>query len=315
MNLIKPGLGRGLEALINPKIKDKIDAPIAVSSNELPKDDGASLDVLAKIDVDKIAPNPYQPRMEFDSTPLEELKKSILENGLIQPITVRRTQSNSYELISGERRLRSCKEIGIREIPAYIIKVDTKEAMIALALIENIQREKLNAIEIANAYKRLMEECNLTQEEIADKVGKDRTTVTNFIRLLKLPQKIQQSLAKDEITTGHARALINLNNEILQINLLEKIIKHSLSVRKVEEAVRKTFAPSKKQKLSTSSTNGRINDVSKKEIEEKMQRLLGTKVMFKQDKSGAGEIIIEFYSTEELERLYELIETIGRGYN
>ncbi|MEW6654280.1 MAG: ParB/RepB/Spo0J family partition protein [Bacteroidota bacterium] len=315
MNLTKPGLGRGLEALINPKLKDKLDAPVAISSNELPNDDGASLDVLAKIPVDKIAPNPYQPRMEFDSDSLEELKKSILENGIIQPITVRRTQANSYELISGERRLRSCKEIGIREIPAYIIKVDTKEAMLALALIENIQREKLNAIEIANAYKRLMEDCNLTQEEIADKVGKDRTTVTNFIRLLKLPKKIQQSLAKDEISTGHARALINLNNEILQINFLEKIIKQNLSVRKVEEEVRKALSPKKKLKTSDSSANDRINDTSKKEIEEKMQRILGTKVMFKQDKSGTGEIIIEFYSTAELERLYELFETIGRGYN
>ncbi len=312
---MKQGLGRGLDALINPKIKDKVDAPIAISSSEIQNDDGSSIDVLAKIPVDKIGPNPYQPRIEFDPQSLEELKKSILENGLIQPITVRRTQNNLFELVSGERRLRSCKEIGIREIPAYIIKVDTKEAMLALALIENIQREKLNSIEIANAYKRLMEECSLTQEEIAEKVGKDRTTVTNFIRLLKLPLKIQQSLAKDEISTGHARALINLNNELQQIELLDKILKHNYSVRKVEEEVRKVFSPKKKPKLSLVSTNGKVNDSSKKEIEEKMQRILGTKVMFKQGKSGAGEIIIEFYSTEELERLYELFETIGRGYN
>lgn len=312
---MKQGLGRGLDALINPKLKDKIDAPIAISSNEIQNDDGSSVDVLAKIPIDKIAPNPYQPRIEFDQQALEELKKSILENGLIQPITVRRTHSNSFELVSGERRLRSCKEIGIREIPAYIIKVDTKEAMLALALIENIQREKLNSIEIANAYKRLMEECSLTQEEIAEKVGKDRTTITNFIRLLKLPVKIQQSLAKDEISTGHARALINLNSELQQIEMLEKIIKHNYSVRKVEEEVRKSFSPKKKPKLSLVTPNGKINDSSKKEIEEKMQRILGTKVMFKQGKTGAGEIIIEFYSTAELERLYELFETIGRGYN
>ncbi|MDP2038210.1 MAG: ParB/RepB/Spo0J family partition protein [Ignavibacteria bacterium] len=315
MSLIKPGLGRGLDALINPKLKDKIDAPIAIPSSEIQKDDGASVDILAKIPVDKISPNPYQPRTEFEPHALEELKKSILENGLIQPVTVRRAQGNSYELISGERRLRSCKEIGIREIPAYIIKVDTKEAMLELSLIENIQREKLNAIEIANAYKRLMDECNLTQEEIADKVGKDRTTVTNFIRLLKLPQRIQQSLAKDEITTGHARALINLTNEIQQIELLEKMIKHSYSVRKVEEEVRKFLAPKKKAKIVSLPTTGRISDASKKDLEEKMQRILGTKVMFKQDKAGAGEIVIEFYSTAELERLYELLESIGRGYN
>ena len=315
MSLIKPGLGRGLDALINPKLKDKIDAPIAIPSSEIQKDDGASVDILAKISVDKISPNPYQPRTEFEPHALEELKKSILENGLIQPVTVRRAQGNSYELISGERRLRSCKEIGIREIPAYIIKVDTKEAMLELSLIENIQREKLNAIEIANAYKRLMDECNLTQEEIADKVGKDRTTVTNFIRLLKLPQRIQQSLAKDEITTGHARALINLTNEIQQIELLEKMIKYSYSVRKVEEEVRKFLSPKKKAKIVSLPTTGRISDASKKDLEEKMQRILGTKVMFKLDKAGAGEIVIEFYSTAELERLYELLESIGRGYN
>ncbi|MDP3581470.1 MAG: ParB N-terminal domain-containing protein, partial [Ignavibacteria bacterium] len=136
MSLIKPGLGRGLDALINPKLKDKIDAPIAIPSSEIQKDDGASVDILAKIPVDKISPNPYQPRTEFEPQALEELKKSILENGLIQPVTVRRAQGNNYELISGERRLRSCKEIGIREIPAYIIKVDTKEAMLELSLIE-----------------------------------------------------------------------------------------------------------------------------------------------------------------------------------
>lgn len=315
MNLIKPGLGRGLDALINPKLKDKVDTPIAISSSELQKDDGTSIDILAKIPVEKISPNPYQPRTEFEPQALEELKKSILENGLIQPVTVRRANGNNYELISGERRLRSCREIGIREIPAYIIKVDTKEAMLELSLIENIQREKLNAIEIANAYKRLMDECNLTQEEIADKVGKDRTTVTNFIRLLKLPLRIQQSLAKDEITTGHARALINLTSEIQQIELLEKMIKHSYSVRKVEEEVRKLLSPKKKTKIAAIPTTGRISDASKKDLEEKMQRILGTKVMFKQDKSGAGEIVIEFYSTAELERLYELLESIGRGYN
>ena len=317
MNNLKPGgLGRGLDALINPKVKEKIDSPVAISSSEIPKDDGASYDILAKIPVNKISPNPYQPRTEFNAQALDELKKSILENGLIQPITVRRVSNDVYELISGERRLRSCKDIGIKEIPAYIIKVDTKEAMLALSLIENIQREKLNPIEIANAYKRLMDECNLSQEEIADKVGKDRTTVTNFIRLLKLPSKVQNSLAKEEITTGHARALINLPSEILQVELLEKMIKHSYSVRKVENEVRKLLSPAKKKtKIQVSPSTGRISDAAKKDLEEKLQRTLGTKVMFKQTKNGAGEIVIEFYSTAELERLYELLESIGKTYN
>lgn len=315
MSNLKPGLGRGLDALINPQMKDKLNSPVAVSSKEINKDDGVSNDVLAKISAHLISPNPYQPRVEFDRKTLDELKKSILENGLIQPITVRRTQKDRYELISGERRLRACKEIGIKEIPAYIIHVETKEAMLALSLIENIQREKLNAIEIANAYKRLMDECNLSQEEIAEKVGKDRTTVTNTIRLLRLPNKIQQSLIKNEITSGHARSLINLPNEITQLEILEKIIKNNLSVRNVEELVRKLLKSKTdiKKKLIIPTNN--INNLSQRDLEGKLQGILGTKVMCKQKKNGAGELIIEYYSLDELERLFELFEIIGKNYN
>ncbi|MBS3944049.1 MAG: ParB/RepB/Spo0J family partition protein [Melioribacter sp.] len=313
---MKTPLGRGLDALINPQLKDKIDSPVALSSKDLQKDDGKSYDILAKISIEQISPNPFQPRTNFDAEALEELKKSILENGLIQPITVRRTELNKYELISGERRLRACKEIGIKEIPAYIIKVDTKEAMLALSLIENIQREKLNPIEIANAYKRLMDECNLSQEEIATKVGKDRTTVTNFVRLLKLPQKVQQSLIKDEITTGHARALINLPNELWQVEILDKIIKKNLPVRKVEELVRKIIEGhnGKKKKTVIGITTSQTN-LSQKNLEERIQGILGTKVHCKVKKNGAGELVIEFYSQDELERLLELFETIGKAYN
>lgn len=313
MNNLKPGLGRGLEALINPKIKEKIDTPVALTSNEIKVDDGESVDILAKIPIEKISPNPYQPRTEFDSTALEELKKSILENGLIQPITVRRVSKENYELISGERRFRSCKEIGLKEIPAYIIKVDTKEAMLALSLIENIQREELNPIEIAVAYKRLMDECNLSQDEIGKKVGKDRSTITNTIRLLKLPQKIQDGLTKNQISAGHARALINLPNEIVQLEFYEKIIKENLTVRKVEDLVRAFFNPPSKTKLKKIISNGgNITSPMKKDLEEKLQRVLGTKVLMNQKKDGKGEIIIEFYSTAEFERLFELLESIGK---
>ncbi|MEG8947379.1 ParB/RepB/Spo0J family partition protein [Rosettibacter firmus] len=309
---MKSALGRGLDALINPQIKDKIDAPVAISSKELPKDDGKSIDILIKIPVEQISPNPYQPRSVFEPSALEELKKSILENGLIQPITVRRAGKDKYELISGERRLRACKEIGIKEIPAYIIKVDTKEAMLALSLIENIQREKLNPIEVANAYKRLMEECNLSQEEIAKRVGKDRTTITNFIRLLKLPEIIQKSLIENKITTGHARALINLPSETIQLEIHDKIIKKNLSVRKVEELVRK-YLESKNGKgtknLSTIKDN--LMNASQKNLEERLQGILGTKVHCKINNSGTGQIIIEFYSHDELERLFELFEIIN----
>jgi ParB family chromosome partitioning protein len=312
---MKQGLGRGLDALINPQMKDKIDVPITVSAKDLPKDDGESFDILAKLPINNISPNPYQPRIEFDEVALEELKKSILENGLIQPITVRRVQLDRYELISGERRLRACKEIGFREIPAYVIKVETKEAMLALSLIENIQREKLNAIEIGNAYKRLMDECNLSQEEIAKKVGKDRTTITNSIRLLKLPNKIQLCLIKDEISMGHARALINLPNELIQLEILEKIIQHNLSVRKVEEIVRKVLNNKNGTKKKTIPSSRDSSNLSVKDLEEKIQSILGTKVICKPKKNGSGEIIIEFYSLDELERLLELFEVVNKNYN
>jgi len=310
----KSALGRGLDALINPQLKDKIDAPVAVSLKDLQKDDGKSFDILAKIPIGLISPNPYQPRVSFDPEPLEELKKSILQNGLIQPITVRRFEKDRYQLVSGERRLRACRDIGHKEIPAYIIKVETKEAMLALSLIENIQRERLNPIEVASAYKRLMEECNLSQEDIAEKVGKDRTTITNTIRLLKLPERIQQSLIKDEITAGHARALINLPNDIIQLELLDKILSGNLSVRKVEALVRKiTEDRNKKKKTISVPLPTDLSKISQKSLEERIQSILATKVRCKLKKNGSGELLIEFYSHAELERLLELFEIIGKS--
>ncbi len=313
---MKSALGRGLDALINPQLKDKLDTPVTVSGKDIPKDDGKSYDILAKISVSQIYPNPYQPRTNFEPQALEELKLSILQNGLIQPVTVRRIDKDKYELISGERRLRACKEIGLKEIPAYIIKVDTKEAMLALSLIENIQREKLNPIEIAVAYKRLRDECNLSHEEIAERVGKDRTTITNFIRLLKLPESIQQSLINNKISTGHARALINLSNPKFQLQIHEKILKQNLSVRKVEELVRKlNDSKSNTTPKDNSNTSLTTESASQKNIEERLQRILGTKVHCNVKKNGAGQIVIEFYSNDELERLFELFEIINSNYN
>jgi ParB family chromosome partitioning protein len=314
MSKTKPGLGRGLDALINPKVKDEVDNPLSVSSDEIKKDDGQSVDVLAKIPTDKIDPNPFQPRTEFDEEALDELKKSILENGLIQPITVRRMEDGRYQLISGERRLRACKDIGYKEIPSYIVQVDSKEAMLALSLIENIQREKLNAIEVAEAYKRLLEECRLSQEEVAKKLGKNRTTITNSIRLLKLPKTVRESIAKEEISAGHARALINLPSEDLQVEVVNKIKKDDLSVRKVENLVKK-YINNKEQ-----SKNKRVQDKSdktkethQKDLESKLRTVFGTKVLCKQRENGAGEITIEFYSNDELERLLELFEVIEKA--
>lgn len=309
-------LGRGLGALINPAAKESVNASFVPAQTEIKEDDGKSVDILAKLPVNSIKANPYQPRVEFDKEALDELKKSILENGLIQPITVRRNGGNSYELISGERRLRACREIGFKEIPAYIIFAETKEQMIALALIENIQRENLNAIEVASAYKRLIDDCNLSQEEIAEKVGKDRTTITNSIRLLKLPSEIQQSLIKNEITMGHARALINVPSEKVQLFILEKIKKQNLSVRKVEELVKNILSPGKKGgKTAGIHSSSSLEAVSNREFESRLRNILATKVVCRQNKNGTGEIVIEFYSKEELERLYELFELITKTYN
>ena len=317
MSKIKTGLGRGLDALIKPQDYIKNSDP-ETDLSKVKDDDGKQIDVLAKISVEFISRNPYQPRFNIDQVSLDELKKSILTNGLIQPITVRRAPDHKYQLISGERRLIACKEIGFKEIPAYIIDVDSEELMLALALIENIQREKLNAIEIGTAYKRLMDECHLTQEQIAEKVGKDRTTVANSIRLLRLPQKIQDALINDKISMGHARAIINLENEGLQLQLLENILKKNLSVRKLERLVRELNdgGTRKPRKITSAQENKAIfYTPDLRDIEDKLRATFGTKVTCAQRKDGSGSITLEFYSRDELERLIELFEIISKNYS
>lgn len=314
MSKLHTGLGRGLDALINPNFnKDKLDEKVSVPSSEIKKDDGLSVDILVKIPVEHIRPNPYQPRTNFDKEALDELKKSILENGLIQPITVRRAD-NKYELISGERRLRASKEIGVREIPAYIIKVETKEAMLALSLIENIQREELNPIEVAKAYQQLIDECSLSQEEIAIKVGKDRSTVTNTIRLLKLPKNIQDFIIDGSISSGHARALLSVTNPVYQLEILDRIIKDQISVREAEKLSRSS-SPKPKKKRSTQNENSTLDSAANRDLENKLRGVLGTKVTCKHKKDGSGNITIEYYSMDELERLIELIDSIGKNYS
>ena len=315
MSKTKHGLGRGLDALIKPQDYVKNDF-VDKDYRNLIDDDGKQVDILAKISVDFISRNPYQPRTSFNREAMDELKKSILSNGLIQPITVRRTPDHKYQLISGERRLNAYKEIGYKEIPAYIIKIDSDELLLALALIENIQREELNPIEIGTAYKRLIDECHLTQEQIAEKVGKDRTTVANSIRLLKLPEKIQESLVSGAITSGHARALINLPNKNIQLQILKKIINNNLSVRKVEQLVKNFLTSTRTAKKERSLTVPvKTSTANLKDVEDKLRKILGTKVLCKQKKNGSGEIIIEYYSAVELDRLFELFEIIDKNYN
>lgn len=335
MNMIKGknSLGRGLDALINSSERNINETNVIDNyiihknnGNNQNQDNGGNHNgnngdtkeagSINEIDINAIAANPFQPRTVFEPGALEELRKSILENGLIQPITVRKMESG-YQLISGERRLKACRELGYKKIPAYILIVESDEAMLAMALIENLQREKLNAIEVAMAYKRLMEECNLTQEKIAEKVGKDRTTVANFMRLLKLPSEIQNSLIKEEISMGHARALINLPEPNMQLEALTKILIHNLSVRKVEQLVKKMLADSKNENKNTHVHHAK--DVAKesglRDVEDKLRRIFATKVSCKQRQDGSGEIAIEFFSLDELERLFELFDVIEKYNN
>jgi len=299
----KSVLGRGLSALI-PKAPTK---EVSVRHDELGGDTG-EVGIIARIAVDQIRPIPFQPRTEFDPEALAELTRSIVEKGVIQPITVRRVEGG-YQVVTGERRLRAAQNAGLGEIPAYIISVDSDEEMLELALIENIQRETLNPIEIAHAYKRLIDECHLTQEEVAEKVGKDRTTVTNFVRLLKLPIEIQVGLRKNMITMGHARALINVPAESMQLRLYQKIVDSGISVRKIEQLAKATGK-------TTAGTGHRSapREVSSnaQHIEEKLRQTLGTKVNVREREGGKGEIIIEFYSLDDLDRLLDLFASLEK---
>ena len=281
-------LGKGLSALIPDN------EVIAGDENQ---------EQLIKIDVARIKPNPYQPRLRFDAQALEDLKNSIREKGLIQAITVRR-QNSGFELIAGERRLRAAIEVGLEKIPAYIIVVETKEEMLEMALVENVQRERLNPIEQANAFDRLIVECNLTQDDVAKKIGKDRSTITNTLRLLKLPQDIQVSLENGEITVGHARALIPVQDEKMQKNLWHKILKQGISVRQLEKLVKE----SSELKIVKSKQTSRKSPYVQK-IEENLRDVFGTKVSVRSKKEG-GSIDIEYYSPEDLNRLLEIFEKL-----
>jgi len=293
----KSVLGRGLNALIPKNARMEVN----IRDSAIGRDTGET-GIIANIDIAKIQPNPFQPRTDFDQASLTELTRSIQEKGIIQPITVRRIDGR-YQLISGERRLRAVQAARLRHIPAYIIAVANDEEMLELALIENIQREYLNPMEIANAYRRLIDDCHINQEDIAKRVGKDRSTVTNFIRLLKLPGKIQESLRKEKISMGHARALISIPNERMQIRLFEKIVDNGLSVRKVEDIVRAAQQPKKKSGTRKESTG---NQASIQNLEAKLRQALGTKVKVRIKGQGRGEIIVEYYSLDDFDRLMDL---------
>lgn len=291
MNPKKKALGRGLSAILESPETDITTTDI--SGNFVA---GA----VASIPINQIETNPFQPRVDFELEALNELADSIREQGIIQPITVRKMGYDRYQLISGERRLRACHIAGLSEVPCYI-RIANDQQVLEMALVENIQRENLNALEIAFSYQRLIEECELTQEELSHRVGKNRTTVTNYLRLLKLPAEVQVSIRDGKITMGHARALLSIEEETAQINILKEIIDKDLSVREVEERVRNYYkvVPPKKLPVKTEIPE-EINNFSKS-ISDKLK----TNVSVNLNNKGKGNIVISFQSKKELERLLQ----------
>jgi ParB family transcriptional regulator, chromosome partitioning protein len=291
----KGGLGRGLGSLLEGnKYTGKTESS---TLNEV--------NTIADIAIDQIQTNPFQPRTHFDQNALEELAESIRIQGIIQPITVRQLDQQTYQLISGERRYQAAKMAGLTTIPAYIRKADDQQ-MLEMALIENIQRENLNAIEIALSYQRLLTECSLKQEELGDRVGKKRTTVTNYLRLLKLPPDIQIALRDNVITMGHARALINIDTIEKQLEIFRKVVADELSVRKVEELVRSVQNAGKKPDPQQKLVFNKYDD-ELKGVESRLSSQFGTKILVKANNDGKGEIKIPFVSVEELNRILEIL--------
>ncbi|MBI1805740.1 MAG: ParB/RepB/Spo0J family partition protein [Ignavibacteria bacterium] len=302
MSKVKGGLGKGLSALIRPTGQDER-PPIPAEPIATVIDRGG---VTTHIEVAKIRPNPFQPRADFDQQALDELKESIRQNGIIQPVTVRPGNDGAYELISGERRMRASMELGLKTIPAYVIEVKTDGEMLELALIENLQREHLNPIEIAISYQRLMHDVGLSAEDVAARVSKDRTTVVNFLRLLKLPHRIQDALRKNQLSMGHARALVALPDERVQLRFFDQIVKKDLNVRQVEKLVRDVGKQSEKKP----TPRPKALPSSVDNIAERIQQILATRVKVHEHEGGRGEIIIEFYNADDLGRLFDLIASI-----
>lgn len=292
----KTGLGKGLRALLDDSDMPEVDRQQITNENP-------SLGSISTIKISQIEVNPFQPRTEFDPEALQDLSDSIKLQGLIQPITVRQSGQNSYQLISGERRLRASKLAGLTEIPAYV-RTANDQQMLEMALIENIQRENLNAIEVALSFQRMIDECNLKQEELGDRVSKNRSTVTNYLRLLKLPPAIQAAIRDKEISMGHARALISVEDPVKQLYIFQEIVKYGLSVRKVEELVRevqKTGKPSKLQKADGIS-------FQYMKIQDDLASKFSTRVKLKLRDKGAGSIEIAFMSDDDLNRILEMLD-------
>ena len=288
-------LGRGLDALLS---MDDVKTEGSSSINE--------------IELAKISVNPNQPRREFDETALQELADSIAEIGIIQPITLRKVSDNEYQIIAGERRYRASQRAGLKTIPAYIRTADD-ENMMEMALIENIQREDLNAVEIALAYQHLLDQYELTQERLSERIGKNRTTIANYLRLLKLPAPIQMALQNKQLDMGHARALNSLGDPKLQVKIFEEIQEHGYSVRKVEEIV-KSLSEGEAVKSGTRKITPKRAKLPEEFnlLKQQLSGFFSTKVQLTCSEKGKGKISIPFSNEEELERIMEIFDTLKK---
>jgi ParB family chromosome partitioning protein len=297
MSSKKPALGRGLSALLNNE---------GEGSTSLSGSNSAAVGSVANLAIHEIEANPLQPRTEFDQEALEELATSIKELGIIQPVTVRKVGQDRYQLISGERRFRACQLANLTTIPAYI-RVANDQTMLEMALVENIQRENLDAMEVAISYQRLMEECDLTQEKLSERVGKKRSTITNYLRLLKLPAEVQLALRQKKLSMGHARALINVDGNAKQLRLLDQILTDGLSVRQIEKIAQDQKEAKSFETKKTSKNKEALSFHHQKFLEDLGEFLSATPALQKGNE-GSGKIIIPFRSAEDLERIIDLMD-------
>jgi ParB family chromosome partitioning protein len=314
----KNGLGRGLDALFpdkktaskenevkfTAKVEKKTEPAVKVKNVKERTETPRQKKVPMMVKISMVEPNQNQPRKQFDEDALLELTESVKQYGILQPLLVSE-KKDYYEIIAGERRWRAAKLAGLKEVPV-IVKEFSEQELVEISLIENIQREDLNAVEEAMAYKRLMDEFHLKQDEIADRVGKSRTAVTNSMRLLKLSAKVQQMLIDEMITAGHARAILAVSDMEKQESLAMRVFDEKLSVRETEKLVKAVLAPPKEKKLHSYSAE----DAAYENLEEKMKSIMGTKVLIHRKKNDKGKIEIEYYSRDELERIIDLFESI-----
>jgi ParB family chromosome partitioning protein len=293
----KDALGKGIRSLLQ-----SIDTEMKTTSGELKSSVVESATSMQRISVEDIEPNPKQPRKDFDEQALHELAHSIKLHDVVQPITVSQLATGKFRLVAGERRWRAARLAGLKDIPAYVRKTNDQQ-LLELALLENLQREDLNAMEVALSYKRMMEELNHTQEEVAERMGKERSTVANYIRLLKLPPDIQVAVRKGQISMGHARALINVDTVDKQLYIFNEVIKNGLSVRQTEELVRKLYKTGSMPAAPQKST---LPPAFKK-IEDTLASHFSAKVKLNHSKKGNGSILIEYYSINDLNKILDQI--------